>query len=456
MGRKPVTVKASEARPKNLAPAPEAAARTRSRRRPHPAFPLLALAALGMIVAAGSAYFGFEQFRVVRLARTVRQAFAGRHIEEARGPLHRWLALRPGSGEAHYFEAWAALAADQPVEAIKAIDQARSLGFDRALIDCLSAIGQSRSQRFNESEPVLVRAFREQLEPRDMVAKELARIYVSSYRFDQAPGPIERWRTLAPDDALPYIWMNEILSRSEADATILIQNFRAALERDPNLDKAKLGLAQQLSKARRFDEAEQEYLAYLKRKPDDATALLDLGRDAVQQSDIERARQYFESALKVNSRQAEALKELGKIDLQLARFQQACESLERLTQIDPFDHEVRYNYAQALKLAGHLERAKTELAQAARLRAEQDEIIHLRSAALQDPNNLGARFQVTRWMFDHGHEQEGLKWTNEILRADPRHVPTHKLLADYYGKQGNAGLANYHRVMASAGQDTGR
>ena len=50
-------------------------------------------------------------------------------------------------------------------------------------------------------------------------------------------------------------------------------------------------------------------------------------------------------------------------------------------------------------------------------------------------------------------QDEGLKWTREILRADPRHVPTHRLLAEYYGKQGNAGLANYHRVMASAAQD---
>jgi Tfp pilus assembly protein PilF len=62
---------------------------------------------------------------------------------------------------------------------------------------------------------------------------------------------------------------------------------------------------------------------------------------------------------------------------------------------------------------------------------------------------------MARWMLENGHQQEGLKWTSEILRAEPRHGPTHRLLAEYYQKQGNAGRANYHNLMASSGQDGG-
>ena len=165
------------------------------------------------------------------------------------------------------------------------------------------------------------------------------------------------------------------------------------------------------------------------------------------------ARQHFESALKANPRQPDALKELSQIDLRLSRYPQACENLKRLIEIEPFDHEVRYNYAQALKLAGDVERSNVELAAAGRLRRDHEEIFRLRANLVQDPKNVGVRFHVTKWMFDHGHEDEGLKWTREILAPDPRHAPTHRLLAEYYGKQGNAGLANYHRVMASAAQD---
>ena len=150
-----------------------------------------------------------------------------------------------------------------------------------------------------------------------MVAKELARIFMSTYRLDRAIWPIDRWRVLAPEDPQPYLWSNEIASRSDVEPALLIQNYRAALERDPTLDKARLGLAQELSKARRFDDAEPEFLAYLKRNPRDTSALLGLGRNAFQQGDLEKSRHYFETSLEANPREPETLKELSQIDLRL-------------------------------------------------------------------------------------------------------------------------------------------
>ncbi len=252
------------------------------------------------------------------------------------------------------------------------------------------------------------------------------------------------------EDPQPYLASNEIASRSAAEPTIQIRNYEAALERDPDLDKARLGLAEQLSKARRFDEAEREFLTYLGRQPGDASALVGLGRNAFQNGDIDGATKHLEAALRIDPRQPDALKELAQTDIRLGRFVQACRRLELLTQIEPYDHEIRYSYAQALKLSGDDERARTESQLAVRLRNEHDQIVRLRSKILQDPNDRDSRYEVTRWMFDHGHQNEGLKWASEILRGDPNHVPTHRLLADYYEKQGNIGLANYHRLSAAS------
>jgi tetratricopeptide (TPR) repeat protein len=458
MGRKPVSVKlkGTSSRLNTAPPASPSTAEIKSRQHFRGDRRFKAVAILLLVTVAGGTYYAYNEYRVIRLARTVRQAFAARRIADAREPLRHWLAIRPSSGEAFYFKAWAAMAADQPGEAVQAITQAGKLGFDPALLVCLSAIGQSRSERFKEAEPVLERAFRDQLEPRDMVAKELARIYLSSYRLEMAAAPIERWKALAPEDPEPYLWSNEILARSDPEPAIPIQNYRAALERNPNLDKARLGLAQQLSKARRFDEAELEFLTYLERNPNDSTAQLGLGRNAFQQGDIDIARRYFESAVKANPRQADALKELSQIDIRLGRFQQACETLERLTRLDPFDQDARYSFAQALKLSGDNKRATIELERAARLRKENQEIVELKHVLLSDPNDLNACFRVAKWMFDHGHEDEGLSWTKEIFRREPRHVPTHRLLAEYYEKKGEAGLANYHRVTADADREIGR
>ena len=132
-----------------------------------------------------------------------------------------------------------------------------------------------------------------------------------------------------------------------ADPAILIENYRAALERDTSLDKARLALAEELRNDRQFDDAEQEYRIYLKRNPTDATALVGLGRNFFQRGDLDTSTEYFEAALKVDPRQPDALKELGQIDLRLGRFQKACERLQLLCEIQPYEYDVRYSWAQA-------------------------------------------------------------------------------------------------------------
>jgi tetratricopeptide (TPR) repeat protein len=413
---------------------------------------------VALVLLAGTAtaaYFAYDQYRVAQLARTVRQLFAARHYDQAREPLCRWLSERPGSAEAHYYKGWQALAFDQPRDAIEAIEQAKTLGYDPDTLAYLIAIYQARAGRTDQAEPVLERAFRQENEPRLEIAREMARIYLGSDRLPQAAEAAERSRMLAPEDPQPYLWSNEIALRGSAEPAILIQNYRAALERNSNLDQARVGLAEQLSKERRFDDAEQEYRIYLERNPKDAAALVSFGRDFFQRGDLDAANQYFEAALKVDPRQPDALKELGQIDLRLGRFQKACERLRLLTEIHPYDYEVRYSYAQALKLGGDQAQSRIETEHATRLRKEQDHILQLKTKLLSAPNNSAIRFEVAKWMLENGLDQAGLRWTAEILRAEPRHAPSHRLLADYYQKHGNAGQANYHRLMASTGQDAG-
>ncbi len=194
---------------------------------------------------------------------------------------------------------------------------AQELGFDRSALEVLQGVYQARGGRINDAEPVLRRAFDQEREPQAEVARELARIYLATYRLTQAAEVVERYRELMPTDPQPYLWSNEIGSRTEPRPPILIRNYRAALERDPDLDKARLGLAEQLSKDRRFDEAEQEYRTYLRRNPRDAAAMVGLGRNAFQDGDIEGATRDFEAALAVDPRQPDALKELAQLDMRV-------------------------------------------------------------------------------------------------------------------------------------------
>ena len=159
---------------------------------------------------AAGAYFGYPEYQVFRLRRSVRELFAMRRYGDASVPLQRWLALRPSSGEAHYYQAWNALVDDRPDDAVRGIEQAKKLSFHPELVDCLSAIYYARALRYDKAEPILGPAFSQELDPRELIAKELARIYLSTFRMPQAAQAIERWRTLAPDDPRPYLWRNEI------------------------------------------------------------------------------------------------------------------------------------------------------------------------------------------------------------------------------------------------------
>ncbi len=272
-----------------------------------------AVLALALAVAAATrAYVAYDGYR---RSESVRRSLVARRLDEARGLLERWLRKRPQSGEAQYYRAWLALIDDRPEEVIAAIDRAGSLGFDREKLRPMTAIYQARAGKLGEAEPLLKEAFERKQEPMIETVKELARIYLTTYRLPQAAEAIERWRTLDPENPQPYMWSNEVGIRSDVAPSILIRNYVAALERDPTLDKARFALAELLSRERRFDEAEQEYHEYLRRNPKDARALVGLGRNAFQNGDLEGATKYFEEALRVDPRQPEALKELGQADL---------------------------------------------------------------------------------------------------------------------------------------------
>jgi tetratricopeptide (TPR) repeat protein len=373
-------------------------------------------------------------------------------------PLRRWLELSPRSAEAHYYLARLKLATEQPQEAVTAIEHARRLGYDRAPLECLLAVVQSRAGRYTEAEPVLKQAFQEGTEPRVEVAQELARVFLSTFQIARAAIPLERWRELAPEDGRPYLWRNEIELRKQAESSVLIQNYLEALKRDPNLDKARLGLAERLRKEHRWDEARREYATYLARHPQDVEALDGAGIAALEAEDLPAAVASFEAALAIDPRDTTALRELAQINLRRAQFRQAVELLRRVVAIDRFDPDIHYTYGRALKLSGDHKAAEAENALSMRLRKEHDDLEVLRNNLLKHPDNVDFRFQIARWFLDHGRDGEGLDWTKEILRQTPNHAPTHRLLAEYHARKGNTGLANYHRTMAeaAAAQETPR
>ena len=410
-------------------------------------------AALAVVLAVSAVVVWTAWSRRVRAKSAERvaavdAALRARDFGAARAVVDAWNAERPRDAEAAYQRARVEVAADIPQAALDGIDEAVRRGYDPARCVVLRAVILARGGKLDEAEPVLSREFREAAVLDPEVAEGLTRIYLSTFRLPAAGAVLDRWVKDAPDDARPYLYRIEVDQRTDVEPAVQISHYRMALKRDPGLDKARLGLADKLRDAQRTEEALAEYEAYLKRKPKSVEAHVGAGEAALRKGDLAAAVSHFDAALALNPREPVALRELALIDMRANRFARARDRLKTVVEVDAYDPEVRLSYARALKMSGDEAGAKGQMDVLERLRKDHAEMADLRKKLVLDGKNLDLRIDAARWLLDHGHEAEGLEWTALVLREHPNHPRTCALLADYYRRTGNVGLANFYKLSA--------
>jgi tetratricopeptide (TPR) repeat protein len=381
--------------------------------------------------------------------RSVRDALAAHRLDEARRLIDRWTAVASSNGTPRYYRAWLEVASDRPVEAMDAMRAAMERGYPARPVLILRSVLQARAGQFDAAEPVLQDAFRDASEPRAEIAEGLTRIFLGTYRLAEASKSLSRWMKAAPQDARPYVWRNDIDERRGTEPNLLMQNDREALRRDPNLLATRLHLADLLLKAHRAEEAGAEYAELLARDSASPGAHNGAGHVALLKGDLQAAIRHFNEVLAQNPNNVVALRELALIDFRQGEYASSRDRFKRVVELEPFDVEVHYNYARALRLAGDDSLAAEETLYTDRLRNEQRRITELRQNLAQRPGDADLRSEVSRWLIEHGHETEGLEWAELTLRARPGHFPTCRLLAEYHTRKGNIGLANFYRSVAS-------
>jgi predicted Zn-dependent protease len=403
---------------------------------------------LGLGVAIACAAWVWNWTAVDRTARQARAAVDAGRSEEARALLQRWLKAQPGAAEPYYLTARLALARGDLKEVSGALTRAQELGFSSDALGRLHAIVLSRIGRYGAAEPILVSVLAKGA-PDPEVEEALARVYLETYRLNQAEAMIRRWASHAPDDARPYLWLTEIDRRTSVDAVApQLGNYYSALERDPNLDQARLGLADSLRACQRTDEAAAEYARYLARHPDDPAGLIGAGRAALDQGNVQAASQFFDRALAHAPNDPVALRERAVIDLRRDDVNAAMERLGKAIAADPYAAEAYHTRSLALARMGRMEESHADQKIRDKIRDDQRYLVKVRNKLVVDVNNIDLRCEVAEWMFAHGRPDEGLKWLNYILgmaRTNPR---ANQLMADYYDRSGDAGRANAYRAQA--------
>lgn len=271
-------------------------------------------------------------------AQAARLALAAGRYDQAALPLRRWLKASPSSAEAHALSAQLALCARRPGKSHARAESSPFAWVSECDSEWLHAAALARIGRYAEAEPILVELYQPGTKPDALVDEALARLYLMTYRLKQAEQVIQQWIRDAPHDGRPFLWLTEFDRRMEVDNTDALEtHYRQALDRDPDLDAARLGLADTLRKVHRNAEAAPEYDRYLDRHPSDATALAGAGRNDIDLNATGRAADRLEKALALDPRDPAALK--GRAEIDLAR---GSEDGEVAARPGPGDRPVRH------------------------------------------------------------------------------------------------------------------
>jgi tetratricopeptide (TPR) repeat protein len=382
-------------------------------------------------------------------ARAARRAVARGQWAEATAPLERWLAVRPEAAEAHFLKAQAGFQLGHLAEAEHALDRAQWLGYPERPIYRLRALVLVRRRRFIEAEPILLHLLDESPEPDPQADEALTRVFLETYRLESAVKVIQRWIRDAPRDAKPYLWWTEVDRRLEVDnPEAMERHYRSALALDPGLDEARLGLADTLRHLHKSDEAIHEYETYLARRPDDAAGHIGLTQIALEQGAAAVAARHIERALELTPENPTALKLRADIDLRRGDDVAAVLRLDQAIRANPLDVDPLYKRSLVLSRLGRHEEASVDRLKLEQLRKDQVEVVKIRDRLIAAPDNNDIRYEMARWMLEHGRDDEAIRWIQTILASQPKHLQTLQLLTRYHERRGEIGLANYYRSLA--------
>jgi tetratricopeptide (TPR) repeat protein len=412
-------------------------------------------AVVAALAAAGLGTLGAIWFAVAReplAARPARLALAQGRYDDGDRLIAGWLGADPESLEAHLLKGRVAVGQGRLPEAVLELKHAQSLGAARNELSLLHALIASKAGRHTEAEPALRQAFTAATVPDRQIDEALAKTYLETYDLPRATEVLDRWSRDFPTDAKPYLWRAEVDGRTASDPAAAENDYREALRRDVSLAGARLGLAEELRKAHRNGEARREYDLYLARVPDNATAHLGAGRNLMELGDERLATEHLNRAIALDGTTAEPLKELSAAATRRGDWTAAITLLDRAIALDPHDVAVHQSRGLVLAHVGRAEEARAEQAAATRLRKELDVLHAARSRLIASPHDRQSQFEIARWMFDHGHDQEGARWAEKILTEAPDDVEASRLLARYHDKRGETGLANYYRTRAPDGE----
>jgi tetratricopeptide (TPR) repeat protein len=423
---------------------PLAAAWGRVRRRPGRALAVLLL--LGLI-AFGLSAAGVQLWAAYHL-RAARAAVARYQSQDAEEHIRACLEVWPNDPEVLLLAARATRRAGLFDEAEGFLDRYQEvrgrddeLTLERALltaergdVDDVAKFCQAKVAANDPETPLILEA--------------LARGYLRAFRTADAERAVETWLGRDADDPMAHFLRGRV-AESRSAQTAAAGAYRRALELDPDLDAARDRLAAVLVEMYQAPEA-LPHLEYLRRhRPDDPALAVRLAQCYDLLGEQEKAARLLDEVLARSPDDTTALAERGKLALRAGQFADAEAWLRRAAARSPGDVTILRPLRDCLDQSGQTEAAR-ELEP--RLKQAQGDLERIQLLVEQEiqhhPENAELQYEAGTILLRIGSHAQGVRWLENAVRLNPRHVKAHEALADFYQQFGAGARAAKHRRQA--------
>lgn len=324
----------------------------------------------------------------------------------------------------------------------------------------------AKKGRFTQAEPLLQRSLARH--PQDVeVVRTLALGYLGLGRNADAEPLLSRWCELQPQDAEPFRRRMEFY-RDRRQFPLAVADGLRVLEFEPNNVEVGKDVAPMLLITGRLEEAEREARRWLQQAPDNPRLLYLLADVSHQRGNNAEAEAVLDRLLLAQPESPDALLLRGILYQEADNSAQAIPVLRHVLALPPPPSQqlaACYYLSLALSRTGQADEAKRVLAQvqwhqAADLMARKEHpqtpalLLWVAEAKLSadEPQQTQESVDLLGRIMsqDPNCAPEAVRLLEKAVAKEPKLSAAHRLLADYYEKQGNSTLAAEHRRKAKS------
>ena len=410
-------------------------------------------AALALLAVAG--YFAGNHLRNRAHFRTAAAAESDRDFARARAELATCLTYWPDDPDVRLLAA--------RVERRVALGDAFAEGWDRKAIAHLKAAQKARPAgeaialewEFLAALNGELSRVRDHLEKRaaaggpdaPLILEVLARASLDDHRFPAAVRAASALIERQPGHALAYFWRGLAYEMTYANEELVLDDYRKALEREPDNFEFRLRLAVRLTEQQKFADALPHFRDLFARRPNQPAILLGLATCRLGLGEYDEAGRMLERLTAAEPDNGKAWAERGRAALDAGRPAEAEPLLRKGLEKAPRYAAAHFQLAQCLRQLGRAKEAQEHQEAFDGIEADWKKIREMTRRAQEYPGDAVLRCEIGLLLVRNGDPEAGAHWLQSALALDPGNDAARRALA---------GLREASRRGRPAGAASGR